>query len=425
MKGGVKVDKQRIYFCIDMKSFFASVECAERGLNPFETNLVVADETRGNGTICLAITPAMKVLGVKNRCRLYEIPTNIKYITAMPQMKKYIKYNGDIYDIYLDYIDSQDIHVYSIDESFLDVTDYLRIYDKTPRQFAKFLINKIAERTHIPATVGIGTNMYLAKIALDIAAKKRADHIGWLNEELYQATLWNHRPLTDFWQIGKGIERRLAKYGIRDMEGIAKAPESLLYKEFGVNAELLIDHAWGIEPCTIAEIKAHNSKSKSISSSQILFDDYSFEKAKIVVKEMVIDSCQKMMRQKVVTNSISLTIGYSKDIIPPTGGTAKLLSTTNVCSEILGEVVAVFEKTTNQTTPIRKITINCNNLVSESCEGYNLFTNVKAVEKEKKLEHAVLELKDRFGKNCMLRAIDLEEGATARERNKLIGGHNG
>ena len=419
------MDKQRIYFCIDMKSFFASVECAERGLNPFETNLVVADETRGNGTICLAISPAMKALGVKNRCRLYEIPKNIKYITAMPQMKKYIKYNGDIYDIYLDYVDPQDIHVYSIDESFLDVTDYLRIYHKSPRQFAKFLINEIAERTHIPATVGIGTNLYLAKIALDIAAKKRADHIGWLNEELYQATLWNHRPLTDFWQIGKGIERRLAKYGILDMQGIAKAPETLLYKEFGINAELLIDHAWGRESCTIAEIKAHSSKSKSISTSQILFDDYSFEKAKVVVKEMVIDACQKMMRQKVVTNSISLYIGYSKDIIPPTGGTAKLLSTTNVCSEILGEVVSVFDKTTNPTTPIRKIGITCNNVVGEGCEGYNLFTNFAAVEKEKKLEHAVLELKDRFGKNCMLRAIDLEEGATARERNKLIGGHNG
>ena len=297
------MEKQRIYFCVDMKSFFASVECAERGLNPFETNLVVADETRGSGTICLAISPAMKALGVKNRCRLFEIPKNIKYITAMPHMKKYIEYNGDIYDIYLDYIDPRDIHVYSIDESFLDVTDYLRMYHKSPRQFAKFLIEQIAERTHIPATVGIGTNLYLAKIALDIAAKKRLDHIGWLNEELYQETLWKHRPLTDFWQIGKGIERRLAKYGIIDMEGIAKAPETLLYKEFGINAELMIDHAWGRESCTIADIKAYDSKAKSISTSQILFEDYSFEKAQIVVKEMVLDVCHKMMRQKVVTNT--------------------------------------------------------------------------------------------------------------------------
>ena len=309
------MEMNRIYFCIDMKSFFASVECAERGLNPFETNLVVADETRGNGTICLAISPAMKALGVKNRCRLYEIPKGIKYITAMPHMKKYIKYNGDIYDIYLDYIDPQDIHVYSIDEAFLDVTDYLRIYHKSPRQFAKQLINEIAERTHIPSTVGIGTNLYLAKIALDIDAKKRADHIGWLNEDLYQEKLWHHRPLTDFWQIGRGIELRLQKLGIHDMAGIAKADESWMYKEFGINAELLIDHAWGRETCTIADIKAHHSKTKSISSSQILFADYSYEKAKLVLKEMVFDACQKMMRQKVITNSITIYVGYSKDVI--------------------------------------------------------------------------------------------------------------
>ncbi len=416
--------ENRIYFCIDMKSFFASVECAERGLNPFETNLVVADETRGNGTICLAISPAMKALGVKNRCRLYEIPKGIKYITAMPHMKKYIKYNGDIYDIYLDYIDPQDIHVYSIDEAFLDVTDYLRIYHKSPRQFAKQLINEIAERTHIPSTVGIGTNLYLAKIALDIDAKKRPDHIGWLNEDLYQEKLWHHRPLTDFWQIGRGIELRLQKLGIHDMAGIAKADESRLYKEFGINAELLIDHAWGRETCTIADIKAHHSKTKSLSSSQILFSDYSYEKAKLVLKEMVLDACHKMMRQKVITNSITIYVGYSKDVIAPTGGTAKLLSTTNLPSEIMKDVVAVFDKTTAKDVPIRRLGLSCNNIVSDGCEGYNLFTNFEKIEKERSLEHAVLELKDKFGKNCMLRAIDLEEGATAIERNKLVGGHN-
>ena len=422
-KGDIMAE-ERTYFCVDMKSFFASVECAERGLNPFETNLVVADESRGSGTICLAISPAMKALGVKNRCRLFEIPKNIKYIIAKPNMKKYIQYNGDIYDIYLDYMSPQDIHVYSIDESFLDVTDYLRIYKKTAREFAKFLINEIVERTRIPASVGIGTNLYLAKIALDIAAKKKSSHIGWLNEDVYQATLWKHRPLTDFWQIGKGIERRLAKYGIHDMEGITKMDEALLYKEFGINAELLIDHAWGRESCTIADIKAHKSKAKSIFGSQILFEDYSFEKACIVVKEMVLDACHKMMRQRVVTNSLTLYIGYSKDAIPPTGGTAKLLSTTNVFSEVLGGVLEVFNKTTDRTTPIRRIGLTCNNVVGEGCEGYSLFTNFAAVEKEKKLEKTVLALKDRFGKNSMLRAIDLEEGATARERNCLIGGHN-
>lgn len=418
------MEQNRIYFCIDMKSFFASVECAERGLNPFETNLVVADETRGNGTICLAISPAMKALGVKNRCRMYEIPPNIKYITAMPHMKKYIKYNGDIYDIYLDYIDPQDIHVYSIDESFLDVTDYLKMYHKTPRQFAKQLINEISERAHIPATVGIGTNLYLAKIALDIDAKKRPDHIGWLNEDLYQEKLWHHKPLSDFWQIGRGIELRLQKHGIYDMAGIAKADEGILYKEFGINAELLIDHAWGRECCTIADIKAHHSKSKSISTSQILFSDYSLEKARTVLKEMVLDACHKMMRQKVVTNSLSIYVGYSKDVISPTGGTVKLLSTTNLSSEIMGDVVALFDRTTIPGIPVRRLGVTCNNVITEGCEGYSLFTNFEKIEKERKLEHTVLELKDKFGKNSMLRAIDLEDGATAIERNKLVGGHN-
>lgn len=237
--------KQRTYFCIDMKSFFASVECAERGLNPFETNLIVADESRGNGTICLAITPKMKSLGVRNRCRRYEIPKNISYITAMPRMQKYIDYAAEIYGIYLQYIDKQDIHVYSIDESFIDATDYLSMYHKTPKEFAKMLIDEIANKLHIPATAGIGTNLYLAKIALDITAKKVPDHMGYLTEELFRETLWHHKPLTDFWGISTGTVRRLERRGITDMAGIAQFPSELLYKDFGINAELLIDHAWG------------------------------------------------------------------------------------------------------------------------------------------------------------------------------------
>jgi DNA polymerase V len=223
------MEKQRIYFCIDAKSFFASVECAERGLNPFETNLVVADPSRGSGAICLAISPKMKALGVKNRCRIFEIPRNIKYITALPRMKKYIEYAADIYSIYLKYIDKRDIHVYSIDESFIDATDYLKIYKKTPKEFAKMLIDEIAEKTMIPSTVGIGTNLYLAKIALDIISKKCSDRIGYLDEKLYRNLLWNHTPITDFWQVAKGIARRLEKY--------ANCSPDRLYKEFGINAE--------------------------------------------------------------------------------------------------------------------------------------------------------------------------------------------
>lgn len=292
--------KERTYFCIDMKSFFASVECAERGLNPFETNLIVADESRGNGTICLAITPKMKSLGVRNRCRRYEIPKNIQYITAMPRMQKYIDYAAEIYGIYLQYIDKQDIHVYSIDESFIDATDYLPMYHKTPKEFAKMLIDEIAQKLHIPATAGIGTNLYLAKIALDITAKKVPDHMGYLNEELFRETLWHHKPLTDFWGISTGTVRRLERRGITDMAGIAQYPSEMLYKDFGINAELLIDHSWGRESCLMSDIKNYKSKSKSVSSSQVLFEDYTFEKAKIVVEEMVRSGCLELMRRKVI-----------------------------------------------------------------------------------------------------------------------------
>ena len=280
------MEKQRTYLCIDMKSFFASVECAERGLSPFETNLVVADESRGKGAITLAITPKMKALGVRNRCRLFEIPKNIDYIIALPHMSLYIKYCADIFDIYLDYFSPDDIHQYSIDEAFIDVTDYLSIYKLEPKQLAKKIINEIAERTHIPATCGIGTNLYLAKIALDITAKHCKDHIGMLDEQTFKETLWEHRPITDFWNIANGIATRLARYGIHDMKGVATAPEDLLYRNFGKNAKLLIDHANGKESCTIADIKNYKGKSKSISNSQILFSDYAYNKAHNGIQQM-------------------------------------------------------------------------------------------------------------------------------------------
>ena len=335
--------KERTYFCIDMKSFFASVECAERGLNPFETNLIVADESRGNGTICLAITPKMKSLGVRNRCRRYEIPKGIQYITAMPRMQKYIDYAAEIYGIYLQYIDKQDIHVYSIDESFIDATDYLPMYHKTPKEFAKMLIDEIAEKLHIPATAGIGTNLYLAKIALDITAKKVPDHMGYLNEELFRETLWHHRPLTDFWGISTGMVRRLERRGIVDMEGIANYPSEILYKDFGINAELLIDHSWGRESCLMSDIKNYKSKSKSVSSSQVLFSDYTFDKAKIVVEEMVRSGCLELMRRKVIASHITVTIGYSKDCHAPTGGRVKIGASTNLPKKIMPSAMRVTQ----------------------------------------------------------------------------------
>lgn len=419
------MEKQRTYLCIDMKSFFASVECAERGLSPFETNLVVADESRGKGAITLAITPKMKALGVKNRCRLFEIPKNINYIIALPHMSLYIKYCADIFDIYLDYFSPDDIHQYSIDEAFIDVTDYLSIYKIEPKQLAKKIINEIAERTHIPATCGIGTNLYLAKIALDITAKHCKDHIGMLDEQTFKETLWEHRPITDFWNIAKGTANRLARYGINTMKGIANAPEDLLYRNFGKNAKILIDHANGKETCTIAEIKSYKSKSKSISNSQILFSDYDYDKAHVVIQEMALTGCQRLIREHLIASHVGIFVGYSKDVIPQSGGTIKMADSTNLYSIIREYIDRLYEETISKDYPIRRLGICFSGLADESAEGYDLFTDVEALEKERKLENTVLNIKDRFGKNALLRGLDLKEGATQKERNKLIGGHNG
>ena len=419
------MSKERTYFCIDMKCFFASVECAELGLNPFETNLVVADESRGTNALCLAISPKMKTLGVKNRCRMSEIPKNIHYMVAKPRMKKYIEYAADIYDIYLDYIDPNDIHVYSIDEAFIDATDYLRIYNKEAREFALFLINQIANRKHIPAAAGIGTNLYLAKVALDITAKKTKDHIGFLNEELYKETLWHHTPITDFWQVARGTANRLSRYGVTDMAGVAALPEETLYKAFGINAELLRDHAFGRESCLISDIKAYKPKSKSISSSQILFEDYSYEKARIVMYEMALAGCQEMMRRHVISNGVGIYVGYSKDVIEPTGGNVRMAYATNLYSNVKEYVDSLFDMHVERDIPIRRLGITFGNIMDEACEGYDLFTDFEKVEREKRLENTVLGIKDRFGKNAMFRGLDLSEGATALARNKMIGGHNG
>lgn len=419
------MEKQRTYLCIDMKSFYASVECAERKVSPFETNLVVADESRGKGAITLAISPKLKSLGVKNRCRLFEIPKDIDYIIAKPRMSLYIKYCADIFEIYLDYFSQDDIHQYSIDEAFIDVTDYLSIYKLTAKQLAKKLINEIAIRTHIPATCGIGTNLFLAKIALDITAKHCKDHIGELTEETFKETLWEHRPITDFWNIAKGTANRLARFGIYDLKGIANAPEEILYRHFGKNAKILIDHANGKESCTIADIKKYKSKSKSISNSQILFSDYEYDKAKIVIQEMALNGCQRLIREHLIASHVGIFVGYSKDVIPASGGTKKLLNSTNLYSFIREYVDEIFEETTAKDVPIRRLGISFSGLADESAEGYDLFTDFEAIEKERRLEQAVLDIKDRFGKNAMLRAFDLQEGATQVERNKLIGGHNG
>ncbi|MBO7389806.1 MAG: DNA repair protein [Clostridia bacterium] len=417
------MEKARTYFCIDMKCFYASVECAERGLNPFETPLVVADKERGKNALCLAISPKMKSLGIRNRCRLSEIPKGIDYIVACPRMHLYVEYAARIYGLYLRYMDKSDIHVYSIDEAFLDVTDYLKLYKKTAPAYAKFLLGEIARNMHVPATAGIGENLYLAKIALDITAKHSREHIGVLTEESYRESLWRHRPITDFWQISTGTARRLAHYGLYDMESVAHAPERLLYKEFGVNAELLIDHAWGRESCTIADIKAYKGKSRSVSSSQILPRDYTAEEARIVMMEMTLDACRRLMKGHLVAGGVSIFIGYSFGSVAPTGGRVRMDALTALFSVAREYVSALFEEAVLPDVPIRRLGIAFDTVVDEGCEGYDLFADLGRLDKEKRAEKAALEIRKKMGMNALLRAMDLEEGATAIERNGMIGGH--
>ncbi len=415
---------QKYYLCIDLKTFYASVECAERGLDPFETNLVVADKSRGKGAICLAITPSMKALGIKNRCRLFEIPNDVKYIAVLPQMKKYIEYAARIYEIYLRYISSEDIYPYSIDEMFLDITHYLNLYKKTPEELASFLIQKIYDEIHISSAAGIGTNLYLAKIALDITAKHTKSNIGFLNEEIFAKTLLDHRPITDFWQISSGIANKLVKYGVKTMRGILELDEEILYKEFGINAEIMIDHARGYEPVTLKDVKSYVPKSNSISHSQILFEDYEPEKARLIVKEMSELICLELSRRHLVSNHISLHISYSDDKIKSTGGSLKIPIRTNVFSKILPYFLEIFNKTTNFNYKIRRVSLGFGGLITEDYEYLDLFTDADEVKKEKQLQNVINDLKDRFGKNAILKAMNLEEGATTMKRNKLIGGHN-
>lgn len=417
--------ENKIYFVIDMKTFFASVECAERGLNPFETNLVVADESRTKGTVCLAITPKMKSLGIRNRCRLYEIPQDIEYIIAKPRMKKYIEYAANIYEIYLQYIDKNDIHIYSIDECFIDATDYIRFYKTTPKAFALKLMNEIKDKLKIPSTCGIGTNMFLAKIALDLTAKKTKDGIGFLNESKFRNELWTHRPITDFWQISTGIASRLERFGIYDMKGITEIEEDFLYNEFGINAELLIDHAFGKEICEISDIKKYKSKSKSIGSSQILPCNYNFNDAKIILKEMIQNGCYELVKQNYVAQGLHVSIGYGTKKDQIAHGTIRLGALTNLYSIIEEKAVELFNKIVDRNLPIRKIGYTFLNLLPGENEQYDLLTDLSKVEKEKKLTKSVIGIQNRYGKNSLLKGIDLGEKATQKERNNMIGGHNG
>lgn len=440
-------DTGHIYICIDLKSFYASVECAQRGLDPFETNLVVADPERTNKTICLAITPAMKEIGIRNRCRLFEIPENVDYLIAKPRMRHYMEVSAQIYKVYLRYVSPQDIHVYSIDECFIDATSYLGFYGKTEREFARMLMDAVFEETKITATAGIGTNLFLCKLALDIMAKHTEDGIGYLDEAGFRRSIWNHRPITDIWNIGPGIANRLLKYGVRDLEGVAHMPPKVLYREFGVNAQFLIEHSHGIEPCTIAQIQAYEPEGSSMTNGQVLACGYTFDEALIVLREMCDASVLELVEKHLVTSHISVYVGYEHQRPKPGedvavyecghgkryvgkgaraehgGGSRKLGERTNSFRKLWPRVEALYRETVDASQVIRRVNLSFGSLMDEDYATLDLFTDERAEQQERALAQAQLAIKDRFGKNAVFKATSLQEKATGRQRNDQVGGH--
>ena len=506
------MNKSKTYIAIDLKSFYASVECRERNRDPLTTNLVVADPSRTEKTICLAVSPSLKKYGLSGRARLFEViqkvnaannirklkaqnkvfcgssddsielqknpSLKIDYITAPPRMARYMEYSTKIYNIYLKYIAPEDIHIYSIDEVFIDVTHYLSTYNMTARELAMTMIQDILSTTGITATAGIGTNLYLCKIAMDIVAKhiepdKNGVRIAELDEMSYRRLLWNHRPLTDFWRVGRGYSKKLEKIGLYTMGDIARCSigkptdyynEELLYKLFGINAELLIDHAWGYEPCTMEDVKAYQPETNSISSGQVLHCPYEFDKARLVVKEMTDLMVLDLVDKGLVTNQIVLTIGYDienitdknrsrnykgtvttnyygKKVPKPAHGTTNLPKQTSSTTLITNAVMELYDKIVNKKLLIRRINIVANKLVDEHSvknankyEQLDLFTDYEILkkqrekenaesEREKRMQNTILDIKKKFGKNAILKGMNLQEGATAKDRNNQIGGH--
>ena len=416
-----------VYMCLDLKSFYASVECADLGVDPFTTPLVVADASRGLGAITLAISPALKQLGVKNRCRLFEIPSTIEYIAVKPRMRRYMEVSASIYGVLLDYVAPEDIHVYSIDEYFIDVTPYSRLYKKTWRELALLFKYKVLEQTHIHATVGLGTNLFLAKVALDVLAKHAPQGIGILNEELFKEKIWYHQPITDIWQIGRGIASRLHKYGVVDLHGITTIPEDRWYKEFGVNAELLIDHAWGRETCTMKEIHAYRPAKHSLSRGQILLRNYSYEECFVPLREMVESLLLELIAEEALTKYVSLGVRYADRTVKGTGGSRRLSKYT--CSlEVLSQaVLELYKETTHPYQEIRQLSVGFDDLVSREAVPWeeDLFsTSQDREEKAYQVERTVLSIKEKFGGNSILRASSLQEEGTMQFRNTLVGGHN-
>ena len=469
-------EAQRTYIAIDLKSFYASVECVDRGLDPLTTNLVVADESRTDKTICLAVTPSLKAYGIPGRARLFEVKQKargIDFIIAPPRMAHYIEVSSRVYSVYLKYIAPEDIHVYSIDEVFMDVTNYLATYKMTAHQLAMTMIRDVLSQTGITATAGIGTNLYLCKVAMDIMAKKApADkdgvRIAELDEQTYRRELWDYRPITKFWRVGRGIANKLAFYGIDTMGRLARMSEQneeLLYKLFGVNAELLIDHAWGWEPCTIADVKAYRPETNSFSSGQVLQEPYTFQKARVVIQEMAEVMALDLVAKRMVTDQLVLTVGYDAEcltrpdirnlyhgeittnyygkLVPKHAhGSLRFDKPTSSSRLLMNGAAELFDRHVNPNLLIRRLNLCVNHVVPESTlaqqpaqpQQLDLFTDYETLErqqqeeqarldKERRLQEAQLKIKQRFGKNAILRGLNYSEGATAKERNAQIGGH--
>ena len=463
MSENQKKSATKKYIAIDLKSFYASVECFERGLDPLTTNLVVADESRTDKTICLAVSPSLKAYGIPGRARLFEVKKvlgdyekrtgkHVDFIIAPPRMAKYISFSTDIYNIYLNYVSSEDVHVYSIDEVFIDCTSYLSVYKQTAHELAITMIRDVLSQTGITATAGIGTNMYLAKIAMDIVAKhmeadKDGVRIAELDEMSFRRLLWGHKPLTDFWRIGKGTARRLANMNIYTMGDLARESlynEEYLYRIFGIDAEILIDHAWGIEPTLMKDIKSYKPKGTSLSSSQVLSEPYSTEKARIIVSEMTDLVVLDMVKKGFVSDSFTLTICYDREnvdngsftgdiqldyygrLVPaPSHGTANFGDHIDSSKRIITAVLELYDRIVMPGVSVRRIYINANNLKkeSETFRQLDMFTDIKEEEQEKNLQKALLEIQGKYGKNAVLKGTNFLDGATTRDRNSQIGGH--
>lgn len=479
------MEENRIYVAIDLKSFYASVECVERQLDPLTTNLVVADESRTQKTICLAVSPSLKAYGIPGRLRLFEVEQKLRnvrekvdYIIAPPRMALYLEYSARIYEIYLKYVAPEDIHVYSIDEVFMDITSYLHTAEMTAEEFARTMIRDVYQTTGITATAGIGTNLYLCKVAMDIVAKhaqpdKFGVRLAYLDEITYRRRLWNHRPLTDFWRVGRGYARKLEANGLYTMGDVARCSigkendyynEELLYQLFGINAELLIDHAWGYEPCTMEDIKAYKPESNSIGSGQVLQCSYSYEKAELVVKEMADSLALSLVEKGLVTDQLVLTVGYDvenlsnpkirehykgpvtidhygRQIPKHAHGTTNLERPTSSTRKLIEAVSDLYEKIVNPTLLVRRLNLTANHVVEEryaseqvTYQQLDLFSDYlpekegkkelkRAFEREKNIQKAVLDIKKKYGKNAILKGMNLEKGATTQSRNRQIGGH--